>query len=134
MTESGMNQAPQSPIESVLADELARGDVVLGTAGPMLGMLLANYGHGLFSDEVVARVRGMVSHAARQLLYAQANAAGLEDPAEFAAPGATTWPRPSGASCGFSAIATRSPSNTGWRSSWRRAARSTRSCRRVSRR
>ncbi|MEC9066970.1 MAG: hypothetical protein VX569_06785 [Pseudomonadota bacterium] len=86
MTESGMNQAPQSPIESVLADELARGDVVLGTAGPMLGMLLANYGHGLFSDEVVARVRGMVSHAARQLLYAQANAAGLEDPAEFAAP------------------------------------------------
>ena len=59
MTESGMNQAPQSPIESVLADELARGDVVLGTAGPMLGLLLANYGHGLFSDAVVARVRGM---------------------------------------------------------------------------
>lgn len=86
MSDSGMNHKSQTPIEAVLSGELARGDVVLGTAGPMLGMLLANYGNALFSDEVVAQVRGMGAHVARQLLFAQASAAGMADPSAFAGP------------------------------------------------
>lgn len=85
MTDSGVTQASRSPIEAVLADELARGDVVLGTIGPMLGMLLANHDHALFSDEVVARVRSMVASVARQLLVAEGAAAGEDDPYAFAA-------------------------------------------------
>lgn len=85
MTESGTNSASYSPIEAVLAGELARGDLVLGTVGPMLGMLLANHDSALFSDEIVANVRGMGLHVARQTLVAQANAGGLEDPFAFAA-------------------------------------------------
>lgn len=85
MTDSGTTCASYSPIEAVLADELARGDVVLGTVGPMLGMLLANHDNGLFSDEIVASVRGMGLHVARQMLIAQANAAGIEEPLAFAA-------------------------------------------------
>lgn len=85
MTDSGVTQASRSPIETVLADELARGDVVLGTIGPMLGMLLANHDHALFSDEIVARVRAMVASVARQLLVAEATAAGEDDPYAFAA-------------------------------------------------
>lgn len=81
-----MNHRSQGPIEDVLTAELARGDIVLGTAGPMLGMLLANYGNALFSDEVVAQVRGMGAHVARQLLFAQANAAGIDDALGFAGP------------------------------------------------
>jgi len=90
MTESGTNSASYSPIEAVLAGELARGDLVLGTVGPMLGMLLANHDSALFSDEIVANVRGMGLHVARQALVAQANAAGVEDPFAFAAEHADT--------------------------------------------
>ena len=85
MTDPGVTQASHSPIEAVLADELARGDVVLGTIGPMLGMLLANHDHALFSDEIVARVRSMVASVARQLLVAEGAAAGEEDAYAFAA-------------------------------------------------
>ena len=84
MTDSVMTQVSHSPIESVLAGELARGDVVLGAIGPMLGMLLANHDNALFSDEVVARVRAMVRHVAQQALVAQAHAAGIEEPYGFA--------------------------------------------------
>ena len=85
MTDSGVTQASRSPIEAVLADELARGDVVLGTIGPMLGMLLANHDHALFSDEIVARVRSMAASVARQMLVAEGAAAGEDDPYAFAA-------------------------------------------------
>lgn len=84
MTDSGVTQVSQSPIEGVLADELARGDVVLGTIGPMLGMLLANHDNGLFSDEVVARVRAMARSVASEMLVAQAEAGGIDDPHAFA--------------------------------------------------
>jgi hypothetical protein len=41
--------------------------------------LLANDDHSLFSDEIVARVRGMIEHLSAQLLHALADALGLED-------------------------------------------------------
>lgn len=70
MTDSGLNSVPQPPIEATLADRLARGDVVLGAAGPMLGMLVLNHDSAFFSDEVVARVRGMCGHVAQQMVAA----------------------------------------------------------------
>ena len=79
-----MSQATEMPVESVLREELAHGDVVLGTIGPILGHLLANHDHSLFSDEIVARVRGMAAHVARQVLQTQAECEEHEDPVAYA--------------------------------------------------
>lgn len=57
-------------VEDVLRDELAQGDAVIGTIAPILRHLLANDDHSLFNDEIVARVRGMIDHVARQVLDA----------------------------------------------------------------
>jgi hypothetical protein len=84
MIEAGMTQASEPPVEDVLRDELAHGDVVLDTIGPILGHLLANHDHSLFSDEIVSRVRGMIADLARQLLEAQANDQTETEPQEFA--------------------------------------------------
>lgn len=75
-----MTQSSETPVEAVLRDALARGDGVIGTIGPVLGHLLANHDHSLFSEEIVSRVRGMGSDIARQLLRAEAVAAGSPDP------------------------------------------------------
>lgn len=63
--------ADEMPVEAVLREELAHGDIVLGTIGPILGHLLAQHDHSLFSDEIVARVRGMTRHVAHQILTVQ---------------------------------------------------------------
>ncbi|WP_114520028.1 hypothetical protein [Altererythrobacter sp. ZODW24] len=68
-------QTTEQPVEDLLQRELALGDVVLGTVGPILGHLLANDDHSLFSDEIVARIRGMIASCARQLALAQEDAA-----------------------------------------------------------
>lgn len=80
MIETVMMQSSEAPVEELLRAELAQGDVVLGTIGPVLGHLLANHDHSLFSDEIVSRVRGMVGDVARQLLVARAEAANAIDP------------------------------------------------------
>ena len=67
-------------VEHVLREELADGDAVLASTRPILRQLLANADHALFSDEVIGRVRGMIGHLARQLLFARGEAAGLPDP------------------------------------------------------
>ena len=59
-----------------LRDELARGDRLLGNIEPILGHLLSTPDHSLFSDEIVARLRGMLNDLARQILRAQAEATG----------------------------------------------------------
>jgi hypothetical protein len=66
----------QPTVEEVLRDELAQGDAVIGTIAPILRHLLANDDHSLFNDEIVARVRGMVDHLARQVLDAIEDAQG----------------------------------------------------------
>lgn len=63
--------------------ELAQGDVILSTARPILRHLLANDDHALFSDEVIARIRGMMLHLARQMLFELAAQAGVEDRGAF---------------------------------------------------
>lgn len=80
----GMNHTSDLPVESVLREELARGDLVAESAGPVLRHLLANDDSSLFGDEVVARVRGMVVDLADQLLLALAEATRVADYQEFA--------------------------------------------------
>ena len=75
MTDTTMPPSAETPVESILRDELAHGDVILGTIGPILGHLLANHDHSLFSDEIVARVRGMITSIAKQLLETHATLA-----------------------------------------------------------
>lgn len=80
-----MTQQSVESVEQMLREELGRGDVLIATAGPILRHLLANDDLGFFNDEVVARVRGMLSHVAMQLLFVQASAIGAPDHAEYAA-------------------------------------------------
>lgn len=70
-------------VEARLCDELAQSDAMLATATPILRHLLVNEDQALFSDEVVARVRGMLADVARQLLHAQSETAGITDRAGF---------------------------------------------------
>lgn len=55
-------------METVLREELAHGDAMLGTIGPILRHLVASDDHSVFGDEIIARVRGMVADLATQLL------------------------------------------------------------------
>jgi hypothetical protein len=84
MTNAETPVSAEAPVEAILRDELAHGDVMLGTIGPILGHLIANHDHSLFSDEIVARVRGMVGGIAHQLLEIQANETDESDPHGFA--------------------------------------------------
>jgi len=63
----------------MLRGELAQGDVILSTARPILRHLLANDDHALFSDEVIAKIRGMMVHMARQMLFELAAELAKED-------------------------------------------------------
>lgn len=54
--------------EAFLKDELDREERALGTIAPILRHMLASDGHVLVSDALVARVRGMLSDVAAQML------------------------------------------------------------------
>ena len=85
MTAATLAEPTLESVESMLRAELAQGDAMLSTAAPILRHLLVNDDLALFSDEVVARVRGMLLDVARQLLHAQAEAARIEDRGSFVA-------------------------------------------------
>lgn len=68
MSEETAPSISDVPVESVLRQELAHGDALIGTIAPILRHLLANDDHSVFSDEIIARVRGMMRHLACQLL------------------------------------------------------------------
>jgi hypothetical protein len=80
MVQAGIKDIAVSSVEDDLRAELARSDLAVGSIGPVLRNLLANDAHSLFSDEIVARVRGMLGDLARQLLAVEAEEAGAEDP------------------------------------------------------
>ncbi|MEN7537097.1 hypothetical protein [Aurantiacibacter flavus] len=61
-------------VEDVMRFELARGDALLASAQPVLSHLLTSGDQVQFGDEIIARIRGMANHAARQLLDAVAEA------------------------------------------------------------
>ena len=70
--------------EESLSDALARANAAFARVGPILSHLLASPDHSLFSDEIVARIRGMCHHLAWQVLRAQAEAAGQASREAFA--------------------------------------------------
>jgi hypothetical protein len=79
-----MNEHPaptpsDTAVEAVLSGELAHGDALIGTIAPILRHLLANDEHSVFSDEIIARVRGSMADIARQLLDELAVAVGDPD-------------------------------------------------------
>ena len=65
--------------EAALRQALARGDGGLRVAGPMLRHLVTTDRSSLFSEEVVARVRGMLGDVARQLVTAHSDGGGGAD-------------------------------------------------------
>lgn len=73
--ESRMSQFGDRTTEEVLSDALVRGDTALASNSAILRHLLENDDQSMFTDEIVARVRGMIRDIARQLLVAQAEAA-----------------------------------------------------------
>ncbi len=84
MTNADTPTSAEAPVEAILREELAHGDVMLGTIGPILGHLIANHDHSLFSDEIVSRIRGMISGIAQQLLEIHATEVDDTDPHGFA--------------------------------------------------
>jgi hypothetical protein len=80
-----MTEQTAEAVELVLRDELGRGDAMIATSRPILRHLLANDDHALFSEEMIARIRGLVHDVASQLLFAQAAAADAPDRARYAA-------------------------------------------------
>lgn len=73
------------PEGDALRVALARGDRALGRTAPILGHLLSARDQSLFSDAIVARVRGMLIHLAWQILRIQAEATGRKGREQFAA-------------------------------------------------
>ena len=71
-------------IEALLRDDLTHADQALVHMGPILRHLLQNDDSSIFSDEVIARVRGMLADIARQLVQALGEAAGHDDAAQWA--------------------------------------------------
>jgi hypothetical protein len=55
-------------VETALRERLARDEVTAASITPVLRYLLANEDNSIFSEEIVARVRGMAGDLARQLL------------------------------------------------------------------
>jgi hypothetical protein len=79
MSEQPTAELSPETVEQVLREELAQGDLAIASARPILRHLLTNDDEALFSDEIVARIRGMARDVARQLLEAQAEAEGIAD-------------------------------------------------------
>lgn len=79
MYENAAQSVSGIPAETTLRDKLAQGDALIGTIAPILRHLLANDEHSLFSEEIIARVRGMMASIARQLLDELAIASGRPD-------------------------------------------------------
>ena len=71
-------------VEIVLRDDLAQGDALIGTIAPIMRHLLANDEHSVFSDEIIARVRGMLADVASQMLTELVIAAGTPDERDHA--------------------------------------------------
>jgi hypothetical protein len=65
-------------VETVLRQELVQCDAMLDSINPILLHLLSNEDHSLFNDAVLARIRGMLDHLAKQVLEPSARASELD--------------------------------------------------------
>lgn len=70
MIDKTVHPASGENVEAVLRDELARGDAMAETVLPILRHLVAAEDSSVFSDEILARVRGMLADLAGGLLGA----------------------------------------------------------------
>ncbi|MEJ2408120.1 MAG: hypothetical protein P8Y48_01990 [Novosphingobium sp.] len=68
MIDKTVHPASGENVEAVLRDELARGDAMAETVLPILRHLVAAEDSSVFSDEILARVRGMLADIAASLL------------------------------------------------------------------
>ncbi|GFE74255.1 MULTISPECIES: hypothetical protein [Novosphingobium] len=68
MIDNAVHPADDQTAEALLRAELARGDAMADSVLPILQYLLAAEDSALFSDEILARVRGMVADMARQIV------------------------------------------------------------------
>jgi hypothetical protein len=68
MTDTAVDTDGQDSVEQALRAKLARGDALAGTVQPILRHLLDSDNASVFSDEILARVRGMAADLASQLL------------------------------------------------------------------
>ena len=71
-------------IEQLLQTELTAADAAMANTRPIMRHLLRNDDHSIFSDEIVARVRGLLRDIARQIVIALGEAAGEADPQAWA--------------------------------------------------
>ncbi|MCB2075215.1 MAG: hypothetical protein H6917_09820 [Novosphingobium sp.] len=76
MIEAAASPETVKSVEAALREELAQEDAVVATIAPILRHFLANEANSLFSEEIIARVRGMVADVAAQLLDQLAAAGG----------------------------------------------------------
>lgn len=83
MSKAGIETLPSSEVEALLRRDLAQGDRVLAGVAPVLRHLLTGSGQTLVSDDILARMRGMLGDLADQLLASQAEAS-ENDAGEFA--------------------------------------------------
>jgi hypothetical protein len=70
MSLSGPDPLVVTAAESLLRAELARAERLLAAIPPVLGHLVANQTHAVFSEEIVARTRGQVESLAGALVRA----------------------------------------------------------------
>ena len=80
MNPAGAQTSSADAAETLLRAELARSEAVLGSVGPVLRHLVASDEHSVFSDEVIARTRGLIEALAAHLLRAVCLAAGRDAP------------------------------------------------------
>lgn len=85
MIDNTVHAIADDPADAVLRDELAHGDALIGTLGPILRHLLTIDDHSVFSEEIVARVNGMMIDVASQLLNELSVAAGGTDDRDHSA-------------------------------------------------
>lgn len=70
MGKLAMDRSNSTLVEAILKDDLARGDRALRSVAPVISHLLDNSGPALVTDAIVARLRGMLTDIASQLLQA----------------------------------------------------------------
>lgn len=76
MNDHSVPAADGENVESIMRDELARGDAMAESVLPILRHLISAEDSSVFSDEILARVRGMLADLAAGLLDALTQATG----------------------------------------------------------
>lgn len=84
MIETAASSPDPGSVEEILREGLAEGDAMAERAVPILRHLLGNDENSLFSDEVIARVRGMLAHVSSQLLDAMEQERSSDDASRHA--------------------------------------------------